>query len=99
MFVNGMTTSSPASIFIGTERDGLPAVSERGQQASELFEVEHATVQADGPRLVELELGITSLSAASTSPRLKVSTAARTISTFSCDIALAVSRSGGDLAQ
>jgi hypothetical protein len=42
--------------FVGADREGHPAFGERGQQVSELVEVEHAPVHADGPRLVVLEL-------------------------------------------
>ena len=51
--------------------------------------------RSSGPRPIHLDLGVPVPNSSSTSRWLKASMARRTISTFSCDIARAVSRSSG----
>ena len=57
------------------------------KERPDLFELVYACVGADRPRPVEFEVRSRVLNGASKSPRLYASYAARTTSTFSCDIA------------
>ena len=62
------------------------------EEAACLLECEHALNRADRPREVELEVRISVFEHALRVPAVRASIAARMISTFSCDIARAVSR-------